>query len=79
VSAEGSLAGRDLERALARAQEGRRPAPAEAEVLLHTPPDRLAELLAAARALCEQGHGRRITFSAKVFVPLTTLCRDYCG
>jgi FO synthase len=27
----------------------------------------------------DRGRGRRITFSAKVFVPLTTLCRDYCG
>jgi FO synthase len=36
-------------------------------------------LLAAAAAIRDRGHGRRITFSAKVFVPLTTLCRDYCG
>ena len=31
------------------------------------------------RELRDRGRGRRITFSAKVFVPLTTLCRDYCG
>jgi FO synthase len=36
-------------------------------------------LFEAARALADEGHGRTVTFSAKVFVPLTTLCRDYCG
>ncbi|MET0596022.1 MAG: 7,8-didemethyl-8-hydroxy-5-deazariboflavin synthase CofG [Polyangiaceae bacterium] len=36
-------------------------------------------LFEAARALADEGHGRRVTFSAKAFVPLTTLCRDYCG
>jgi len=32
-----------------------------------------------ARALRERGTGRRVTYSPKVFVPLTTLCRDVCG
>ena len=36
----------------------------------------LEELLAEARAL--RG-GRLVTYSPKVFVPLTTLCRDVCG
>ena len=31
-----------------------------------------------ARLLRDQGHGRTITYSPKVFVPLTTLCRDTC-
>ena len=44
-----------------------------------TPAARLPTLLDAAAALRDRGHGRRITFSAKVFIPLTTLCRDYCG
>src|SRR5262249_34989772 len=35
--------------------------------------------LTAASASRDRGRGRRLTFSAKVFVPLTTLCRDYCG
>src|SRR5690349_19135807 len=38
----------------------------------------LAELCAEARRLREQGHGRLVTYSPKVFVPLTTLCRDVC-
>ncbi|HXH83206.1 MAG TPA: 7,8-didemethyl-8-hydroxy-5-deazariboflavin synthase CofG [Candidatus Tectomicrobia bacterium] len=41
--------------------------------------DGLAELLARAGEVRDRGRGRTVTFSAKVFVPLTTLCRDYCG
>ena len=37
------------------------------------------ELVARAGELRDRGRGRTVTFSAKVFVPLTTLCRDYCG
>ncbi|HUF92036.1 MAG TPA: 7,8-didemethyl-8-hydroxy-5-deazariboflavin synthase CofG [Candidatus Limnocylindria bacterium] len=50
----------------------------EARALLEAP-DGLDELLARAGALRDGGRGRTITFSAKVFVPLTNLCRDYCG
>jgi FO synthase len=38
----------------------------------------LPDLLARAAEVRDQGRGRRVTFSKKVFVPLTTLCRDYC-
>jgi 7,8-didemethyl-8-hydroxy-5-deazariboflavin synthase CofG subunit len=68
-----------LDRALDRVCEGRTPGADEAAVLLDTPSARMPALLAAAAAIRDRGHGRRITFSAKVFVPLTTLCRDYCG
>jgi len=44
--------------------------------LLHTP---LEDLTALARAVRDDAHGRRITFSPKVFIPLTMLCRDRCG
>ena len=37
------------------------------------------ELLAAARRVRDEAHGNRVTFSPKVFVPLTMLCRDRCG
>ncbi|MFI5328141.1 MAG: 7,8-didemethyl-8-hydroxy-5-deazariboflavin synthase, partial [Candidatus Rokuibacteriota bacterium] len=66
-------------RALDRVAEGRTPDAAEATALLETPTDHLPALLGAASALRDRGRGRRITFSAKVFIPLTTLCRDYCG
>src|SRR5918998_2719330 len=38
----------------------------------------LDELCAEARILREQGHGTLVTYSPKVFVPLTKLCRDVC-
>ncbi len=31
-----------------------------------------------ARALRDEGRGRNVTYSRKVFIPLTTLCRDRC-
>ncbi len=68
-----------VDRALDRAREGRAPDAAQAVALLDPPAERLPDLLAAAAAVRDRGRGRRLTFSAKVFVPLTTLCRDYCG
>ena len=38
----------------------------------------LEELMAAARARREAARGRLVTYSPKVFVPLTKLCRDVC-
>ena len=38
----------------------------------------LPNLLSAATELRSQGKGTLVTFSKKVFIPLTTLCRDYC-
>jgi FO synthase len=39
----------------------------------------LLELLDAAQACGRDGHGNVISYSRKVFVPLTRLCRDVCG
>src|ERR1043166_1482496 len=36
-------------------------------------------LLAAASALRDRVKGRSVSYSKKVFIPLTHLCRDYCG
>jgi FO synthase len=49
---------------------------AEALELVDEPWESLA---AEARRLRELGHGRVITYSPKVFIPLTKLCRDVCG
>ncbi len=38
----------------------------------------LEDLCGEARSLRDDGHGRLITYSPKVFVPLTKLCRDVC-
>ncbi|HEY3810439.1 MAG TPA: 5-amino-6-(D-ribitylamino)uracil--L-tyrosine 4-hydroxyphenyl transferase CofH [Acidimicrobiales bacterium] len=37
------------------------------------------ELLRRARARRDAAHGTRVTYSPKVFIPLTMLCRDKCG
>ncbi len=37
-----------------------------------------ADLLSAATELRASGKGNVISYSKKVFIPLTTLCRDYC-
>ena len=39
----------------------------------------LRDLLAEATRLRELGHRRIISYSRKVFIPLTRLCRDSCG
>jgi 7,8-didemethyl-8-hydroxy-5-deazariboflavin synthase CofG subunit len=39
----------------------------------------LPELLHAARAAKEKFKPGTVTYSRKVFIPLTNLCRDYCG
>ena len=36
-------------------------------------------LLAAAAELRDRGKGKVVTFSPKIFIPLTNLCRDFCG
>jgi FO synthase len=38
----------------------------------------LAELIDAAGRRRDEGHGRHLSYSRKVFVPLTHLCRDVC-
>ncbi len=39
----------------------------------------LDDLLSAASQFRARGKGTVVSFSKKVFIPLTTLCRDYCG
>ncbi|HET9893599.1 MAG TPA: bifunctional FO biosynthesis protein CofGH [Streptosporangiaceae bacterium] len=73
-----------LRRALARARDGKPLDQAEAVILLGARGDELAELLGyAARVrdagLVAAGRPGVITYSRKVFIPLTRLCRDRCG
>src|SRR3990172_9484723 len=39
----------------------------------------LAALMSAASQLRDRGPGRTVTYSRKVFIPLTNLCRQKCG
>ena len=73
-----------LRRALARARDGKPLDHGEASTLLHARGENLATLLGyASRArdagLAAAGRPGVITYSRKVFIPLTRLCRDRCG
>ena len=50
-----------------------------AEALSLADENDLPSLLQAAAALRDRGHGARVSFSRKVFIPLTRLCRDVCS
>jgi FO synthase len=58
---------------------GKLPSRSEAIALCSTDGDNLQALIAAAAELRDRHKGRVVTFSPKVFVPLTNLCRDFCG
>lgn len=63
-------------RLLTDLRAGRRPTPEEAFLLVEEP--ELEPLLEVASELRDQGHGDRVSYSRKVFIPLTQLCRDVC-
>src|SRR5262245_30117895 len=67
-----------LRRALRRARDGVALDALEATTLLHARGDDLADLCASAARVRDAGHGNVVTYSRKVFVPLTRLCRDRC-
>jgi FO synthase len=72
-----------VRRALARVRRGAALDLAEATTLLSVRGDDLAELMAAAArvrdaGLVAAGRAGVVTYSPKVFVPLTHLCRDRC-
>ncbi|HVE63937.1 MAG TPA: bifunctional FO biosynthesis protein CofGH [Mycobacteriales bacterium] len=67
-----------MRRALRRARDGVTLDEVEATVLLHARGPDLDDLCAAAGRVRDAGHGRVITYSRKVFIPLTRLCRDRC-
>jgi FO synthase len=63
AAAREGLITREIATTLIRAREG----------------DELDSLMTAAAELRDRVTGLRITYSKKVFIPLTNLCRDYCG
>ncbi|WP_026426104.1 bifunctional FO biosynthesis protein CofGH [Actinokineospora inagensis] len=72
-----------LRRALRRARDGAAVDQTEAEVLLHARGEHLTDLFDTASRIRDAGldaAGRPgvITYSRKVFIPLTRLCRDRC-
>ena len=59
--------------------QGKTPTKEEALRLAAACGDELAALLEAAAALRDRHKGKTVTFSPKIFIPLTNLCRDFCG
>jgi 7,8-didemethyl-8-hydroxy-5-deazariboflavin synthase CofG subunit len=68
-----------VEAALEEANSGRPLARETAAALLRASGRHLLHLLDLASALRDDGKGRTVSFSKKVFIPLTRLCRDRCG
>jgi len=80
----GAITTSAMRRALARARDGKPLDLAEATVLLHARGEDLQTLLSYAgrtrdAGLAAAGRPAVITYSRKVFIPLTRLCRDRCG
>lgn len=76
----------EVAQVLARALHGERLAAADGRLLMTCRRGELPALLSAAAALRDRGLAERfaadpppITYSRKVFIPLTNLCRDVCG
>lgn len=63
--------------ALERVEEGRSVSREEALSLMEAA--ELASLLQVAASVRDRSKGRTVSYSKKVFIPLTHLCRDYCG
>jgi FO synthase len=83
-SATSGVTASALRRTLARARDGKALDPDEAAILLHARGDDLQTLLQYASrtrdaGLAAAGRPDVITYSRKVFIPLTRLCRDRCG
>jgi 7,8-didemethyl-8-hydroxy-5-deazariboflavin synthase CofG subunit len=67
----------NLDGALSHVREGHGIDRAAAILLGHQ--ETLANLLSAATEVRAAGKGTVVSYSKKVFIPLTTLCRDYCS
>jgi FO synthase len=67
-----------VSRALARADAGKSLSLDDITALLDARAGSLADLMELATRLRALGHGSIVTYSPKVFVPLTMLCRDHC-
>src|ERR1700691_5836024 len=78
AQAEFSTSRRELRDILDRALAGARLTEADAIALCECSDAELPDLMAAAAALRDRAKGRDVTYSPKVFLPVTNLCRDRC-
>jgi FO synthase len=63
---------------LAQVEAGERLTATEALALADSDAAQLPRLMQAAAAVRDRGHGDLVSYSPKVFIPLTQLCRDVC-
>ena len=68
-----------LKRVVERALDGPGLDENDALRLARAAPDEAPSLCRASALLRDRGRGRDVSFSPKVFIPLTRLCRDFCG
>ncbi len=68
-----------LDAAFADAASGYALTDAEAWALVGADDGVLAVMCEAAASMRDLGKGRTVSFSPKVFIPLTHMCRDFCG
>lgn len=70
---------RDFHKILEKALDGYLPSKKEATVVLDRSETELSSLLLVAGQIRDQEKGKTLTYSKKVFIPLTNMCRDRCG
>ena len=68
-----------VQKALDAALHGEDLSPEQCFTFVDSDAPDLAHLCRVASIIRDQGRGRDVTFSPKVFIPLTHLCRDFCG
>src|SRR6185295_14545496 len=68
-----------MQKILTECLDGKLLSRAHALELCTLPTHEFTDVLAAAAQLRDRHKGRIVTFSPKVFLPLTNLCRDFCG
>src|SRR5580704_11521930 len=76
--ASASVARSPIRGIIDRSLAGERLTEADAIALIGCPEGDLGDLLDAATQLRDRGKGRDVTYSRKVFLPVTNLCRDRC-
>ncbi len=78
LSVHSSLSG-DLQETLTKALAGHHLLPQEGYQLIQATGSNLSALMLAASLVRDRHKGRTATYSRKVFIPLTNLCRQKCG
>jgi FO synthase len=79
LSSRSDIQTREMQQALKDCLDGRNLSRPEALALSGAEGDEFDALLATSVELRDRSKGKIVTFSPKIFVPLTNLCRDFCG